>query len=194
MISSLLRAAEFVRGRLLPAWPACGRGTPALAPVLGCAVLILTGCSHYRLGTGSEPDFQTLFIAPVRVDALVPQAQVVVGTQLREAFLRDGRVRLVGSADDAEAVLHVVLDRYERAVATVRPDDTGLARRFDVELVARATLTDRRTGRVIFSDRPLVARRGVFTDSGLVPAEYQNLPLLAQDLARQAQQAVLDTW
>ena len=167
-----------------------------LARVLATVVCLglLCGCANYRLGTGSTPGFGSLFIAPVKVEALIPQAQVVVGTQLRETFLRDGRVRLVGSADEADAVLSIVLARYERAVATVRPDDTGLARRFDVELTARATLTDRRTGRVIFADRPLVARRGVFTDSGLVPAEYHNLPILAQDLARQAQQAVLDTW
>ncbi|HYC71120.1 MAG TPA: LPS assembly lipoprotein LptE [Opitutaceae bacterium] len=164
------------------------------AMLFAVLAMALPGCASYQLGTGSGPTFRTLFIEPVRVEALVPQAQVAVGTQLRETFLRDGRVRLAGSSDSADAVLAIVLDRYERAVATVRPDDTGLARRFDVELIARATLTDRRTGKVIFANRPLVARRGVFTDSGLVPAEYQNLPLLAQDLARQAQQAVLDTW
>lgn len=155
---------------------------------------LLGGCAHYQLGTGATPSFRTLYVEPVRVEALVPQAQVVLGTQLREAFLHDGRVRLVGSADEAEAVLALVVDRYGREVATVRPDDTGLARRLDVELAARATLTDRRTGQVLFADRPLVARRGVFADSGLGPAEYENLPLLAQDLARQARQAVLDTW
>lgn len=164
-----------------------------LVPVFGLLALS-SGCANYQLGTGSTPGFRTLFIEPVRVEALLPQSQVVVGTQLRETFLRDGRVRLVGSAEEADAVLRLVLDRYERAVATVRPDDTGLARRFDVELAGRATLTDRRTGKAIFENRPLVARRGVFADSGLVPAEYQNLPVLAQDLARQAQQAVLDTW
>lgn len=176
-----------------------GRPRPARPTRAGLAgflllATLLAGCTHYRLGTGAEPSFRTLYVEAVRVEALVPQAQAVVGTQLREAFLQDSRVRLVGRADEAEAVLTVVLDRYGRAVATVRPDDTGLARRFDVELAGRATLTDRRTGQVLFADRPLVARRGVFTDSGLGPAEYQNLPLLAQDLARQARQAVLDTW
>ena len=42
--------------------------------------------------------------------------------------------------------------------------------------------------------RPLLAKRGVFTDSGLVPAEYQALPLLAEQLATEAAHAVLDTW
>ncbi len=157
-------------------------------------VLCLSGCASYQLGAGGQLTFSTLFIEPVRVDALIPQAQAVIGTQLREAFLHDGRVRLVNSAGEADAVLALTIDSYDREVATVRPDDTGLARRFNVRLSATATLTDRRAGKELFAKRPLAATRGVFTDRGLVPAEYQNLVLLAQDLARQARQAALDTW
>jgi hypothetical protein len=79
-------------------------------------------------------------------------------------------------------------------VAVARTEDTGLARRFDLALQAKATLTDKRTNQTWFAQRPLVAKRGVFTDSGLVPAEYQTLPLLAEQLAREAVHAVLDTW
>lgn len=156
--------------------------------------LILAGCSHYRLGTGTEPKFSTLFIAPVSSEALVPQARVLITTQLREAFIRDGRITLVNSAAAADAVLQISLTRYDRVATVVRPDDTGLARRFDVSLAATATLTDNRTLKVQFADRPLTAKRGVFADDGLVPAEYQALPLLAEDLAEAALHAVLDTW
>jgi hypothetical protein len=79
-------------------------------------------------------------------------------------------------------------------VAVSRQDDTGLARRFDVSLRAQATLTDQRSQQALFAQRPLIAKRGVFTDSGLVPAEYQALSLLAEQLASEAAHAVLDTW
>jgi outer membrane lipopolysaccharide assembly protein LptE/RlpB len=164
-----------------------------LLPLLLAAGL-LAGCAHYRLGTGTQPRFATLFIAPVRSDALLPQARVLVGTQLREAFIRDGRVELVDSPEGADAVLEVTLAAYDRTVAVSRPEDTGRARRFDVTLRASATLLDNRTKQAWFTSRPLEARRGVFTDDGLVPAEYQTLPLLAESLAREAVHAVLDTW
>lgn len=167
-----------------------------LGPVLcllSC-VLWLSGCAGYQLGTGTAPKFATLFIAPVASEALIPQAQVLVTTQLREAFGRDGRVTLVNSAAAADAVLQVTLTGYQREVTVSRQTDTGLARRFDVTLQARATLTDNRTRQALFTDRTLSAKRGVFTDSGLVPAEYQALPLLAEDLAQAAGHAVLDTW
>lgn len=161
---------------------------------LALFAVIAAGCSHYRLGTGSNPSFQSVFVQPVRIEALIPQAQALIGTQVREAFIRDGRVRLARSADEADTVLQLVIDGYSREVATVRGDDTGLARRFDVTLQARATLVDRRTGNRIFSDRPLKAQRGIFTDSGQTQAEYQNLVLLAEDIASRAVHATLDTW
>ena len=159
-----------------------------------CAALILSGCAAYQLGTGSKLKFSTLFIAPVASETMIPQAQVLVTTQLREAFLKDGRVTLVNSAEAAEAVLQVTLSAYDRAVAVSLPTDTGLGRRFDVTLRAQATLTDNRTKQPLFAKRPLSAQRGVFTDSGLIPSEYQALPLLAEQLASEAAHAVLDTW
>jgi hypothetical protein len=158
------------------------------------SVCWFAGCAGYRLGTDGAPKFATLFIAPVGSETMLPQAQVLVTTQLREAFLRDGRVSLVNSAAAADAVLQVTLTGYGREVAVSRPNDTGLARRFDVTLKAQATLTDNRTKQALLAKRTLTAQRGVFTDSGLVPAEYETLPLLAELLAKEATHAVLDTW
>jgi hypothetical protein len=164
-----------------------------LLPVWG-AIALLAGCASYQLGTGSRLKFATLFITPVKSEAMIPQAQVLVTTQLREAFIRDGRVALVNSPETADAVLQITLTGYDRAVAVALATDTGLARRFDVNLRASATLTDNRTKEVYFAKRPLTAQRGVFTDSGLVPSEYQALPLLAEQLANETAHAVLDTW
>lgn len=161
-----------------------------LATVLFSGV---AGCTHYRLGTGSAPVFATLHVPPVEARTLIPQAQPVVSSMLREAFIRDGRVRLV-DATEADVVLTVVLTGYDREVATVRPGDTGLARKFDVTLTAEATLRDTRTGTDLFVRRPLRAKRQLFTDSGQVQAEYQLLPLLAEDLAENARRASLDVW
>jgi hypothetical protein len=167
-------------------------GHPGLVGLV--LALALAGCAHYQLGTGASVKFATLFVAPVKETTLVPQARVLVTTQVREALLRDGRVSLVESPDNADAVLQLTLTGYDRTVAVAQPSDTGLARRFDLSLRATATLTDRRTKVDYFKDRPLAAKRGVFVDSGLVPAEYQTLPLLAEQMAAATVHAVLDVW
>lgn len=164
---------------------------PAFALLL---LLGLAACAHYRLGTGSAPKFTRLYLAPVASDALIPQASALVTTQLREAFLKDGRLELAASPAEAEAVLTITLNGYQREVSVSRSDDTGLARRFEVTLGAQAALLDVRSGKKLFENRPLRATRGVFTDSGQLQSEYQALPLLAEALADSAVHAVLDTW
>jgi hypothetical protein len=158
------------------------------------SVLCFTGCAGYQLGTNTAPQITSLFVAPVTSEALVPQARVELTTRLREAFIRDGRVRLTSSAESADAVLQVTIARYGRTLAVSQPTDTGLARRFDLNLQARASLLRRGSEEPYFADRVLEATRGVFTDDGLVPSEYQILPVLAESLANEAVHAVLDTW
>ncbi len=170
------------------------RGLPFAPFSLLLAALVFTGCAGYQLGTGSTPKFATLFVAPVKTEALIPQARAELTTRLREAFIRDGRVRLVNAPADADAVLEVTVATYQRDVAVTRADDTGLARRFDITLQARASLLNNRGTQPWFTDRVLEARRGAMTDDGLVPAETQLLPILGEALATEAVHAVLDTW
>ncbi len=161
---------------------------------LACLCLGVVSCSHYRLGNTTAPTFTTLHIAVVESETPLPQARALISTQLRDAFLKDGRVRLVNSSAQADATLTVTLENYSRTVVVARPDDTGLARRFELTLQARATLTDQRTQVAQFTDRALSARSDALTDSGQQQAEYQALPLLAAQLAEITRQAVLDRW
>ncbi|MEO6245443.1 MAG: LptE family protein [Opitutaceae bacterium] len=155
---------------------------------------VLGGCANYHLGTGGKPAFRTLYVEPVANKTLLPQAQALLSTRLREAFARDGRVQLVNSATDADATLTLTIDSYRREIATVREGDTGLARKFNLTLGAACTLRDRRAPRPIFENRPLMAVREAFTDGGQLQSEYQALPLLAEALAAKVVHAALDVW
>jgi len=174
--------------------PASLSGWFTVLGFLSSVLAFTAGCSSYQLGTGTAPKFSTLYIAPVTSEALIPQARVLVATQVREALIRDGRVALTNRAEDADAVLTITLSSYDRKVVVSQETDTGRARRFDVTLLAKLTLTDNRTKQPYFTQRPVTASRGVFTDSGLVPSEYEGLPLLAESLATETVHAVLDTW
>jgi hypothetical protein len=165
-------------------------------PVFGllASVLCLAACSHYQLGTGPAPAFATLYVAPVANQTLLPQAQTSVSTQLREAFVQDGRITLANSAAEADATLTVIIHDYHREVAAAREDDTGLARKFTLTLGTTCTLRDNRSGKVLFADRPVTVHRDAYTDSGQLQSEYQTLPLLAETLAQKIAHTVLDTW
>jgi hypothetical protein len=167
-------------------------------------VLLAGGCSHYQLGTGGgRLAFTTLYIQPVENRARIPQSQAIVSTALREAFLQDGRVELVGSSQAADATLTVVLTEYHRDVAAVREVDTGLASKFALTLVSECTLRDNRSGRMLFEKRIVRVQRDAFTDNGApassavgdqLQSEYNTLPVLAGALADRVTHAVLDVW
>jgi hypothetical protein len=163
---------------------------------LGLCVAIagLAGCSHYQLGTGGALAFRTIYVAPIENKTLLPQARALVSTVLREELLRDGRVTLVNAPEQADATLSLVLSDYHRDVATVRPGDTGLARKFALTLAATITLRDNRTGKNLFEQRPVNAVQDAYTDSGQLQSEYQALPLLAGALAKKVAHAALDVW
>ena len=174
----------------------------AFAAAAIAAVFLLFACSHYRLGSGGGAlAFKTLYIAPVENSADMPQAGALFSTQLRDAFIRDGRVSIVGSPDQADATLTVNLANYARNMTTARGDDSGLARKFDLTVSALATLTDNRAGTPFFEKRPVSATRQIFTtpapgatQSEQLQAEYNTMPLLAASLADSVAHAVLDVW
>lgn len=158
------------------------------------AIALLAGCASYRLGTGAAPRFASLYVEPVSNRTLLPQAQAVLTTRLREGFIRDGRAASVNSAGAAAATLTTVITEYRRDIAAVRADDTGLARKFNVSLTVACTLREARTGQLLWDQRPFTATREVFTDSGQLQAEYQVLPLLAESLSDHIIRAAFDTW
>jgi hypothetical protein len=173
---------------------------PFLAALL-LPVLFIAGCSHYQLGTEGKLAFTRLYIAPVENTAALPQAAAVFSTQLRDAFLRDSRVTLVNSSEEADATLTVSLSQLTRGVATARPDDTGLARKFEVTINATCTLRDNRTQAALFEKRPVTAMRQLFTtpspyatESDQLQAEYNLMPELARALADRIAHTVLDVW
>ena len=153
----------------------------------------LAGCANYQLGTATKAAFSTLYVEPVESQTALPQGRALVSTQVREAFARDGRVALVNSPDEADAILSVSLVSYDRDVASVRENDTGLARKFTLTLDASCTLRTR-VGDVLFDDRIVRVRRDAFSDGGQLQSEFQTLPLLAQALADKVRHAVLDVW
>lgn len=158
-------------------------------------VLGLAGCSNYRLGTGGELKFHTIYVAPVVNETNIPQAVALVSTGIRERFLLEPRVILVNSADEADVTLTVHLVSHKREVQTSQTTDTGLARKFDITLGAEATLRDNRDKKDIFKDRKLEATRQIFTDGGQqLQAEYQNLSQLSDGLSKAVVGATVDVW
>jgi hypothetical protein len=170
------------------------RRSPLTLMVLGVVGLLVSGCAHYRLGSGAAAPFRTLYLEPISDNARVPQSRALLDGRVRSAFIRDGRASVVATADAAEATLTLSIAEYRREVAAVRENDTGLARKFNVHLTLSCRLRDNRTGRMVWEDRAITVQREAFTDGGQLQAEFQVLPLLAEAAAAKVVHDALDVW
>lgn len=172
------------------------------------AVLALSffgGCKSYQLGHPEELPFETIYIQPAKNDSFAPQAQALVSAQVREAVIRDGRVRLIADQSAADAVLAMTLTDYTRRAGARRQDDTELAQDFDLTLRVQLDLYDQRNGKYFFEGRQVEAHTIAYLNNpyapaadpdtqGLIQSEYNAMPRLARELGRKAADELLSVW
>ena len=172
------------------------------------ALTLLSGCASYKLGSSGEIPFETLYIQPATNDSFAPQAQPIVSSQLRSAFIRDGRVKLVTKAEDADAVLSVNLTDYDRRSASRSTRDSERAQDFDIRLESEVALFNQRSGDYYYKGRKFSERTNSYVRNPYVEegsesiqnldayhqGEREAMPRLARGLARQIADDVLSTW
>ena len=159
-------------------------------------VTLFCGCSRYAFGPIGEPPFRTLYVEAVVNESLSPQAAPLASMSLREAFLRDGRVKLTDSPNKAEATLSIRLTNYRRQAASFRSDDTARANAFQITLDGEITLSENRAGgKTLFLDRPV---RGVahlvWDDPTSSPDGRQPMATAIHNLSRETVSLALDAW
>lgn len=169
------------------------RGTPEsrarqvrLLLVAGAVVALLTGCAGYRLGPtgGQVSGAQSIFVALFQNQTIEPRLPEAVAHALRRTVQLDGTHRL-SSSTDADLLMEGVLIRYERSPVAFQRSDILSVQEYEVRLIARVQVKERATGRKVL-DREVTGRTAVSVGQDLTAAERQALPLLAEDLARNA--------
>lgn len=169
------------------------------------ATCSMVGCKSYQLGSPVELSFRKIYVKPVSNDSFAPQAQAILSSQIREVFIRDGRLQLVTNEEKADAVLLANLTEFKRRAAARRDDDTTVASDFDLFLTAEVSLFNQNKGDYYFENRELTESSNAYVQNpyldpsiaqsqDLLQAEYQALPRITRDLARKIADEVLSPW
>lgn len=161
-------------------------------PLIATLGLLFQSCSHYQAGDGSALPFSTLSVSPVVNQSQAPQITQVLNHDIRQAFIRSGRVIVENSGADAR--LEVTLTGYERENIATNSQDTGLARKYALSLRGTCTLKRDGSDSAYFSNRPVSVTLDIFLDSGQTRAETNAIPLLSKKLAEAIANEVLQTW
>lgn len=179
---------------------------PLVRALIGLAAIVVlslfNGCASYHLGSSAEIPFKSIYIKPASNHSFAPQAQPIVSAQIREAFIRDARVKLVASEEAADAVLFVDLTEYDRSAGARSSLDTTIAKDFNIRLTAKVSLFNQAQGNYLFKERSIQADTQAYignpyAESEIISyqqSERQAMTQLAREIARKITDEVLSPW
>ena len=173
--------------RLARLWVSRSVGLLLSVGLPGGFLVVATGCAGYHLGptNGLEAGEKSLQIRPLANQTIEPLLTDAVTQQLRKQVQQDGTFKL-STHGDPDLFLTGVITRYQRTEVTFASTDVLTTRDFRLTLTAQITVIERSTGRELLKDVTVNGYTLVRVGSDLTSAERQVLPLLADDLAKNA--------
>lgn len=157
-----------------------------------CCVLA-TGCMGYRVGPVLHADYKSVAVPMFKNKTLRPQLEAQITNAIIKGLQADGTVR-IESTDDADVVVTGTIVDYERQFLRSSRDNTDVAREYRIIITAEIEARNRRTGQLVVKPVKIKGQADTFTGSDLQSAEFQVLPLVADDLARQVVSLLVESW
>ncbi len=163
----------------------------ALAAMLSC----LTGCAGYRLGptNGQAAGARSIQVNPFYNKTVEPRLIEALGFALRKQLQQDGTYTLE-TDNSGDIIVSGTIVNYERQQLSLQPRDVLTPRDYRITITVHLIATERSTGKVIV-DHKVKGHSDIRIGPDLASAERQALPLVAEDLARNATALLVDgTW
>ena len=154
-------------------------------------ILLLAGCAGYQLGptNGVAAGDKTIQITPFLNHTLEPRLGDAVTTALRQRIQRDGTYR-VATHGGADLIVTGEVTRYDRHVLNLQAHDVLTVQDYRVNVTARITVHDLSTGST--TNWTSTGYTLVRVGQDLTSAERQAMPLLAEDLAKNVTDSLVD--
>ncbi len=152
---------------------------------------LLFGCA-YHLGptNGLQAGAKSIQINPFTNDTLEPRLSASVTASLRKSLQQDGTFRL-DTHDEGDIVVTGHITRFERSELSFQPRDIITPRDYRLYVTAQVKAVDRISGKTLLN-RAVNGHTTIRVGNDLTSAERQAIPLLADDLARNATSLLVD--
>jgi hypothetical protein len=163
--------------------------------MLGVVIALFPGCAAYRLGptNGMEARAQSVQVNPFQNQTLEPRLTDYTTHALRKRLQQEGTFEL-DTKDSGDVVVNGVITGFRRSELSFQPSDVRTVRDYYLLMTAEVTAVERNSGKVLLR-RQVNGRTSIRVGADLASAERQAIPLLADDLARNAASLLVDgTW
>lgn len=158
---------------------------------LGCALAV--GCMGYRVGPVLKADYRSVAVPMFKNKTYKPQLEAQITNGIIVRLQADGTLR-VDSEANADIVVTGEIIRYNRLALRLAQEDADVPREYRLEIVVHVEAHDRRTGKVVLKPTDITGKADMFIGTDQQSAEYQALPLVADDVARQVVDLLVESW
>ena len=147
----------------------------------------------YRLG-GSTPDgIETVHVAPVINKTSESAIELQITDAVRGRIQFDGRMKLENTAENADAIIEVVLTDYALTAIAFRDELKTTAEQYRLRITGVATLTNTKTGEVLSESKTYGETTFLF-ESDLTTSKRDALPRAAKELAKFMVDDLIEQW
>ena len=157
-----------------------------------CCVL-MAGCLGYRIGPVLKADYRSVAVPMFKNQTLQPQIEAQITGAILKRLQADGTLR-VESEPNADIIVRGEIIRYYRHQLRSVREETGVAREYRITITSHITVQDKQTGEVIRGPTKVTGSAETFIGIDQQTAEFQALPLIADDLARQVVDLLVESW
>ena len=147
----------------------------------------------YQFGGTRPKGIETVHVAAVVNKTTEPAIELQVTHALRQHIQFDGRMKLVNTAENADAVIEVTLTDYRLTAIAFRNDLRTTAEQYRLRVTGIATLTDTKTGETL-SESKTYGETTFFFKSDLTTSKRGALPRAAQELAKFMVDDLIERW
>ena len=150
-----------------------------------------SGCA-YKLGptNGRAAGSHSIQVQPFVNKTIEPRLEDALTQALRKQLQQDGTFRLE-TAGPGDVIVSGHIVRFVRQHLSFQARDVLTPKDYRLVMTARITAQERVGGKVLL-DRTVSGHSTIRVGSDLVSAERQAIPLLAEDLARNATALLVD--
>ncbi|MDQ8201978.1 LPS assembly lipoprotein LptE [Pelagicoccus sp. SDUM812003] len=157
-------------------------------------LLSLSGCASYQLGSSTDLPYSVIRIDTPKNLTELAQVEAPLNAALREAVSRSATLQL-NEGQRYDALLETTVIEAKREIAGVQSEDVGRGRKFELRITVSLSLrSSSQPDRFFIRDRQFEIRQDVYSDSGLVEAEYQAMPEISREIAERAVEIIEDLW
>ncbi len=155
-------------------------------------LLLASGCAGYKLGptNGEAAGARSVQVDFFQNKTTEPRLSAPINSALRKAVQQDGTYRL-NTKGDGDLIVSGAITQFYRSGVSFQPTDVITVRDYSLAIVASITVTERSSGKTLLQ-REVTGRTVIRVGADLGSAERQAVPLLAEDLARNAASLIVD--